>query len=72
MKDEQIKSLRSDIHKFLNYHTDIDTNCNTKEEHDAYIQLIAAYAIEWSIKSLKIKMNKEQIDELYNDLYKSS
>ena len=68
MKDEQIKSLRSDIHKFLNYHTDIDTNCNTKEEHDAYIQLIAAC----SIKSLKIKMNKEQIDELYNDLYKSS
>ena len=64
MKDAQLKQLRDDIHKFLNYHIDIDTNCSTNEEHDAYIQYVAACAIEWSIKSLKIKMNKEQIDRL--------
>ena len=51
MNNETMDNLRTAIRRFLDYQLDSDTNA---DDSDAYTQLVAAYAIEWSCERLKI------------------
>ena len=67
MNNETMDNLRTAILRFLDYQLDSDTNA---DDSDAYTQLVAAYAIEWSCERLKSKLTDEQITTLIHDLRK--
>ena len=67
ISNEAMDGLRKAIRQFLDYQNTCE---HIGSDQDAYTQLVAAYAIEWAIDQLKPLLTKEQIDELYNDLYK--
>ena len=69
ISNEGMDGLRKAIRQFLDY----QSNCeHIGIDQASYTQLVAAYSIEWAIDQLKPLLTKEQIDELYNDLYNSN
>ena len=71
MNDDFINKIKDAIVKFLNYQIDIDDNelkAKTAEEREDYTQLIALFAMEWSINILKHFNTPESLKAIYNDL----